>query len=123
MGIGHMHGTGTCRFIFILRHSRKLNSIQQDLEFFLQEYSLYRCIVVVSNLLFLEFRFVCRLPVLFECRVGADLLFSSVFEYTYLLFWNSFWTIAPVIGIGLFDRVVGMPSSLFGLYSHSDPPR
>lgn len=33
---------------------------------------------------------------------------ESVFEYTYLLFWNSFWTIAPVIGIGLFDRLVGM---------------
>jgi len=31
---------------------------------------------------------------------------ASVFEYTYLLWWNSFWTIAPVIGIGLFDRFV-----------------
>jgi len=29
-----------------------------------------------------------------------------VFEYTYLLWWNSFWTIAPVIAIGLFDRIV-----------------
>ncbi|KAF5390550.1 hypothetical protein D9757_002774 [Collybiopsis confluens] len=27
-------------------------------------------------------------------------------DYTYVLFWNSLWTIAPVIGIGLFDRVV-----------------
>lgn len=32
----------------------------------------------------------------------------SVLDYTYLLFWNSFWTIAPVIGIGLFDRIAGM---------------
>ena len=32
----------------------------------------------------------------------------SVLEYTYLLFWNSFWTIAPVIAIGIFDRIVGM---------------
>ena len=31
----------------------------------------------------------------------------SVFEYTYVLFWNIFWTIAPVIGIGLFDRILG----------------
>jgi len=31
---------------------------------------------------------------------------SFLFEYTYLIFWNSFWTIAPVIGIGLFDRIV-----------------
>jgi len=30
---------------------------------------------------------------------------NYVLEYTYLLFWNSFWTIAPVIGIGLFDRL------------------
>ncbi|KDQ06150.1 hypothetical protein BOTBODRAFT_39791 [Botryobasidium botryosum FD-172 SS1] len=29
-----------------------------------------------------------------------------VFEYTYLLFWNVFWSIAPVIAIGLFDRNV-----------------
>ncbi|KAF7986654.1 hypothetical protein HWV62_26488 [Athelia sp. TMB] len=29
---------------------------------------------------------------------------NYVLEYTYLLFWNSFWTIAPVIGIGVFDR-------------------
>lgn len=32
----------------------------------------------------------------------------SVFEYTFLLWWNSFWTIAPAIAIGLFDRIVGM---------------
>lgn len=32
----------------------------------------------------------------------------SVMEYTYLLFWNSFWTIAPVIAMGIFDRNVGM---------------
>ncbi len=31
----------------------------------------------------------------------------SVFEYTYLIFWNSFWTLLPVIAIGLFDRIVG----------------
>ncbi|KAJ2916976.1 hypothetical protein MD484_g3448, partial [Candolleomyces efflorescens] len=30
---------------------------------------------------------------------------TYVLEYTYLLFWNSFWTIAPVIAIGLFDRL------------------
>ena len=31
-----------------------------------------------------------------------------MFGYIYLLFWNSFWTFAPVIAIGIFDRVVGM---------------
>ncbi|EJD02206.1 phospholipid-translocating P-type ATPase [Fomitiporia mediterranea MF3/22] len=28
-----------------------------------------------------------------------------VFEYTYLLFWNVFWSLCPVIAIGLFDRI------------------
>ncbi|EMD38048.1 hypothetical protein CERSUDRAFT_113198 [Gelatoporia subvermispora B] len=28
-----------------------------------------------------------------------------VMEYTYLLFWNTFWTIAPPIAMGLFDRI------------------
>ncbi|KAF8623335.1 hypothetical protein AX15_006411 [Amanita polypyramis BW_CC] len=31
---------------------------------------------------------------------------TYVFEYTYLIFWNSFWTFAPVIAIGVFDRIV-----------------
>ncbi|KAJ6447563.1 hypothetical protein C8R45DRAFT_1136801 [Mycena sanguinolenta] len=30
----------------------------------------------------------------------------SVFEYTYLLWWKAFFTIAPVIAIGLFDRLL-----------------
>jgi len=30
---------------------------------------------------------------------------TYVFEYTYLIFWNSFWTLCPVIAIGLFDRI------------------
>ncbi|PFH51676.1 hypothetical protein AMATHDRAFT_141843 [Amanita thiersii Skay4041] len=28
------------------------------------------------------------------------------FDYIYILFWNSLWTILPVIGIGLFDRIL-----------------
>lgn len=32
----------------------------------------------------------------------------SAFDYTYILFWNSLWSLAPVVGIGLFDRIVGM---------------
>ncbi|KAF9076326.1 phospholipid-translocating ATPase [Rhodocollybia butyracea] len=31
---------------------------------------------------------------------------SYAFEYTYLLFWNAIWTIAPVIAIGIFDRTI-----------------
>lgn len=49
----------------------------------------------------------------------------SVFEYTFLLWWNSFWTIAPVIAIGLFDRIVGMWSSAHGnwIRIHQKPRR
>ncbi|CCL98771.1 uncharacterized protein FIBRA_00776 [Fibroporia radiculosa] len=44
-----------------------------------------------------------------------------VFEYTYLLWWNTFFTIAPVIAIGLFDRHVDdhVLMALPELYRHS----
>ncbi|KZT69864.1 phospholipid-translocating P-type ATPase [Daedalea quercina L-15889] len=46
---------------------------------------------------------------------------SYVFEYTYLLWWNSFFTLAPVIAIGLFDRHVDDHAlmALPELYEHS----
>ncbi|TFK22984.1 phospholipid-translocating ATPase [Coprinopsis marcescibilis] len=31
---------------------------------------------------------------------------AFVYDYIYVLFWNSLWTILPVIGIGLFDRIM-----------------
>ncbi|THG99827.1 hypothetical protein EW026_g2586 [Hermanssonia centrifuga] len=44
-----------------------------------------------------------------------------VFMYDYLLFWNSFWTILPVIAMGLFDRIADdhVLMALPELYSHS----
>ncbi|GAA6062467.1 hypothetical protein JCM10212_000002 [Sporobolomyces blumeae] len=39
----------------------------------------------------------------FYCAYSA----TTVYEYTYLLFWNVFWTLIPVIFIGVFDRDVG----------------
>ncbi|KAH8099600.1 phospholipid-translocating P-type ATPase [Cristinia sonorae] len=44
-----------------------------------------------------------------------------VFEYTYVLFWNSFWTIAPVVVMGLFDRTVDdhVLMALPELYAHA----
>ena len=36
-------------------------------------------------------------------------------DYTYLLFWNVFWSLAPVIAIGVFDRHIGP----FGPIPHS----
>jgi magnesium-transporting ATPase (P-type) len=44
-------------------------------------------------------------------------LFASAFEYTYLLWWNVFWTLCPVIAMGVFDRIVGT------FYRFSLPPR
>ena len=58
---------------------------------------------------------------------------TTVYEYTYLLFWNVFWTLVPVIGIGIFERnisdkvlmvvpelyEVGRKGKLFGLYRFS----
>ncbi|GAA5978440.1 hypothetical protein JCM10908_004356 [Rhodotorula pacifica] len=39
----------------------------------------------------------------FYCGYSA----TTVYEYTYLLFWNVFWTLVPVIFIGIFDRHIG----------------
>ncbi|SCZ97715.1 BZ3500_MvSof-1268-A1-R1_Chr4-3g07400 [Microbotryum saponariae] len=61
----------------------------------------------------------------FYCGYSA----TTVYEYTYLLFWNVFWTLLPVIAIGVFDRsvsdrvlmqvpelyVYGRKGALFGL--------
>ncbi|WVO15675.1 hypothetical protein L204_103336 [Cryptococcus depauperatus] len=42
--------------------------------------------------------------VLFWFMIYCGWSTTYVFAYIYLLFWNVFWTIAPVIAIGLFDR-------------------
>jgi len=36
----------------------------------------------------------------------------SVIDYTYLLFWNVLWSLAPVIAIGVFDRPIGATEQL-----------
>ena len=77
----------------------------QDCQLLLQEHRLYRCTLVVPDLLWLEFRIVgSPAPFIFPLSLTWRV---SVFEYTFLLWWNSFWTIAPAIAIGLFDRIVG----------------
>ncbi|KAM0756281.1 phospholipid-translocating P-type ATPase [Meredithblackwellia eburnea MCA 4105] len=38
----------------------------------------------------------------FYCAYSA----TTVYEYTYLLFWNVIWTLLPVIAIGVFDRTI-----------------
>jgi len=44
----------------------------------------------------------------------------SVFEYTYLLFWNVFWSLCPVIAIGLFDRIAGRSTIMLSPELSSD---
>lgn len=67
--------------------------------------------------------------VLFWFQIYCGWSTTYVFEYTYLLFWNVFWTLLPVIAMGLFDRdvdaetlmalpelyAVGRQGKLFGL--------
>ena len=31
---------------------------------------------------------------------------TQVMDYVYLLFWNAFWTVAAVIAMGIFDRIL-----------------
>ncbi|KAJ9113189.1 hypothetical protein QFC22_006028 [Naganishia vaughanmartiniae] len=67
--------------------------------------------------------------VLFWFQIYCGWSTTYVFEYTYLLFWNVFWTLLPVIAMGLFDRdidaetlmalpelyAIGRQGKLFGL--------
>lgn len=64
--------------------------------------------MVVHDLLWLVLNLVSVTMLSSDTFSDAPLLpLSSVFDYTYLIFWNSFWTLCPVIAIGLFDRIVG----------------
>lgn len=63
--------------------------------------------MVVPNILCLEHAIVCLLNLQYFVHNEANLL-DSVFEYTYLILWNVFWTLCPVIAIGVFDRFIGM---------------
>lgn len=42
--------------------------------------------------------------VLFWFQIYCGWSTTYAFEYTYLLFWNVFWTLLPVIALGLFER-------------------
>lgn len=47
---------------------------------------------------------VINVGVLFWFQIYCGWSAAYVFEYTYLLFWNVFWTLLPVIALGLFER-------------------
>ena len=62
------------------------------------------------------------MPSIYHLTARLTVVRYSVFEYTYLLFWNVFWSLAPVIAIGLFDRVIGMFVLQLCANSHSSFP-
>ncbi|KZT54419.1 phospholipid-translocating P-type ATPase [Calocera cornea HHB12733] len=47
---------------------------------------------------------IVAIGVLFWFQIYCEWSTTYVFEYTYLLFWNVFWSLCPVIAIGIFDR-------------------
>ena len=58
---------------------------------------------------------VCGVPPSESSPRNRLLLYSairSVIDYTYLLFWNVLWSLAPVIAIGVFDRPIGATEHL-----------
>ena len=59
---------------------------------------------------------------MFCLRVLSSLFQFSVFEYTYLLWWNVFWSLCPVIAMGVFDRITGEHLHtilrFWGLFAH-----
>ena len=79
-------------------------------ELLLQERYGCWCSVLVPILLWLEHDLVSAMLIpnsrVMTRRLTLTLIIS-VFEYTYLLFWNIFWTLLPVIALGLFDRDIG----------------
>ncbi|EIW68591.1 hypothetical protein TREMEDRAFT_74105 [Tremella mesenterica DSM 1558] len=57
-----------------------------------------------SMILNFFYKNIINIGVLFWFQIYCGWSSTYVMSYTYLLFWNVFWTIAPVIAIGLFDR-------------------
>lgn len=90
MDTGHMLVTEICSYIYPFYLENLTELMGRILNFF------YKNIVCIG--------------VLWWFQIYCGWSSNYVFEFTYLLFWNSFWTLCPVIAIGLFDRIVGMSS-------------
>ena len=57
-----------------------------------------------SMILNFFYKNIIGIGVLFWYMIYCGWSTTYVFDYVYLLFWNVFWTLLPVIAIGLFDR-------------------
>jgi len=57
-----------------------------------------------SMILNFFYKNIIGIGVLFWYMIYCGWSTTYVFDYVYLLFWNVFWTLVPVIAIGLFDR-------------------
>jgi len=64
-------------------------------------WSYYRNSSMILNFFYKN---IIGIGVLFWFMIYCGWSTTYVFAYVYLLFWNVFWTVAPVIAIGLFDR-------------------
>jgi phospholipid-translocating ATPase len=64
-------------------------------------WSYYRNSSMILNFFYKN---IIGIGVLFWYMIYCGWSTTYVFSYTYLLFWNVFWTLCPVIAIGLFDR-------------------
>lgn len=93
------------RDVFFIVLNINSSGVYQDCQLFLQKHHLYWYFVVVPDLLWMELSIVR--PSLMFSLLFLLMSPTSVFEYTYLLFWNVFWSLCPVIAIGLFDRIIG----------------
>ncbi|KAL1408157.1 hypothetical protein Q8F55_004961 [Vanrija albida] len=64
-------------------------------------WSYFRNATMICNFFYKN---IVGMGVLFWFMIYCGWSTTYVYAYVYLLFWNVFWTIAPVIGIGVFER-------------------
>jgi phospholipid-translocating ATPase len=69
--------------------------------FFHGHWSYYRNSSMILNFFYKN---IIGIGVLFWYMIYCGWSTTYVLSYTYLLFWNVFWTLTPVLAIGLFDR-------------------
>jgi Phospholipid-translocating P-type ATPase C-terminal len=104
MGTGHIPVTEQCTTNVHIEARIRCLLVQQDLKLLLQEYPCHWRPLVVPDLRWMERYFVSSSPI---ALTVTSIYVHSAVDYIYVLLWNSVWTIAPVIGIGLFDRILG----------------